>query len=220
MKTFAIVPVKRFEYGKSRLGAFLNIQQRLILSELLLERTIKILKTTSTIHEIIVVSNDKRAEQIGKKYGAIFLEEDRDSGVNSAVILADKYCQSAGTYETVVVPIDLPLALPEDIDIVCASAMRDEKCLVLCPSHKYDGSNVLLRKPGVLMKTYYEANSFRMHVFAAIRKSAKVKVLFINRLMIDIDTPQDVENLVMKYESNDAILSFLKKSIKKKTIHN
>jgi 2-phospho-L-lactate/phosphoenolpyruvate guanylyltransferase len=216
LKTFAIIPVKRFENGKSRLGAFLNVRQRVILCELLLERTLKILKTTSSIHEIVIVSNDKTAKQIGNKYGAIFLEEDRDSGVNSAVILADKYCRSANAYETVVVPTDLPLVLPEDIDIVCASAMGEQKCLVVCPSYKYDGSNVLLRKPGMLIKTYYEENSFRRHILAAIRKSAKVKVLFIDRLMMDIDTPQDVENLEFRSESNDATLSFLKKSIKKK----
>ncbi|HET7344654.1 MAG TPA: NTP transferase domain-containing protein, partial [Nitrososphaeraceae archaeon] len=155
MKIFAIVPVKRFENGKSRLAKVLSSADRIKLCELLLYDTLNTLKKASMISEVIVVSSDIRAWKIAKRYDVKFLKENTDSGVNGAVAFADDYCSEARATATIVIPQDLPLLLPEDIDRICESAREYEKCLVICPSLRYDGSNALLRKPSMLLQTHY-----------------------------------------------------------------
>jgi 2-phospho-L-lactate/phosphoenolpyruvate guanylyltransferase len=100
--------------------------------------------------------------------------------------------------------------IPEDIDIICKSALSDSHCMVLCPSYKFDGSNVLLRKPCDIIGTSYDANSYPMHVLAGIRKNIKIRVLFLNRLMIDIDTFQDIKKMLAMHEKADQISRYLK----------
>jgi 2-phospho-L-lactate/phosphoenolpyruvate guanylyltransferase len=210
LNIFAIVPVKSFGNAKSRLGTVLDTHERTRLSAFLVERTICVLKKNSNIDKIILVSSDRRVEKVASRYGAIFLREDSDSGVNSAVNKADEFCIASGAEATLVLPIDLPLMIPEDIDIICKSALSDSHCMVICPSYKFDGSNVLLRKPCDIIGTSYDANSYPMHVLAGIRKNIKIRVLFLNRLMIDIDTFQDIKKMLAMHEKADQISRYFK----------
>ena len=210
MKVFAIVPVKSFENAKTRLGTLLSTAERIKLSGMLLKRTIYILKKTPGIQKILLVSSDSRTKKIARKYGVIFLEEDKESGVNSAINLADKFCVTACADASLILPIDLPLILPEDVSIICKSVLDDNTCVVLCPSYKFDGSNVLLRKPCNIIGTSYDANSYLMHVLGGIRNNVKTKVLFVSRLMIDIDTVRDVRNMLAMNETDNQITQYLK----------
>jgi hypothetical protein len=49
-----------------------------------------------------------------------------------------------------------------------------------------------------------------MHVLAGIRKNIKIRVLFLNRLMIDIDTFQDIKKMLSMQEKADQISRYLK----------
>jgi 2-phospho-L-lactate guanylyltransferase len=67
MKTFAIVPVKRFENAKTRLSSILDIDDRIRLSLLMLEDTLHILSVVHLLTKVITVSADKRVEEIAIK---------------------------------------------------------------------------------------------------------------------------------------------------------
>lgn len=196
MKLFAIVPTKHFERAKSRLAPLLDICDRVKLSGLLLESTLSTLSKATAISSIIVVSSDMRAKRIAKIHAAMFLDEGNDIGVNNAVTLANNYCNDAGADATIVVPQDLPLAVSEDIDMICNYAKEYHRCLVVCPSVRYDGSNALLRRPPNLIESHFDNNSFNMHVNAARKAGAKVKIILSHRMMRDLDTVEDVEYLV------------------------
>ena len=210
MKIFAIVPVKSFENAKSRFGSFLNTHERIRLSGMLLERTISTLKKTPSIQKILLVSADNRIKGIASNYGVTFLEEIKEAGVNSAVTLADEFCISARADASLVLPTDLPLIVPEDIDITCKSVPEAEDCVILCPSYKFDGSNVLLRKPCNIIRTSYDKESYPNHVLAGISSNVKTRVLFLDRLMIDIDTVNDIKKMLSISQSNDQIVRYLK----------
>jgi 2-phospho-L-lactate/phosphoenolpyruvate guanylyltransferase len=198
LKTFAIVPVKQFEKGKSRLASLLDIPDRVKLGVLLLDSTLRTLENATAISNTIVVSSDIRAKTIAKIHGAIFLDEGKDTGVNNAVTLANDYCIQADADATIVVPQDLPLALSEDIDIICNAAKKWRKCLIICPSARYDGSNALLRRPPKLIESYYDNNSFDKHINAARRAGAKIKIILSHRMMRDLDTVDDAQYLIQK----------------------
>nr|MDQ5859794.1 NTP transferase domain-containing protein [Thermoproteota archaeon] len=116
MKTFAIIPVKRFENAKTRLSSILDTDDRIHLSLLMLEDTLQILSVVHRLSQVIIVSADKRVEETAAKYGAKFLLEEKERGVNSAVALANSYCMKKEAADaTMVIPHDLPLL--DSIDI-------------------------------------------------------------------------------------------------------
>lgn len=201
MKTFAIVPIKRFENAKTRLSSILDKDDRIHLSLLMVEDTLQILSVVHLLTQVITVSADKHVEKIAVKYGANFLLEEKERGVNSAVALADSYCMKEAADATIVIPHDLPLLDSTDISKACELAENESRCIVICPSLRYDGTNMLLRKPPSIIATFYDADSYNMHVKAAIRLGIPVKRLFSKALMHDIDTPEDVLEIIKKQET-------------------
>jgi 2-phospho-L-lactate guanylyltransferase len=195
LKTFAIVPAKQFEKGKSRLAPLLDICDRIKLGELLLDSTLHTLENATALYSTVVISTDLRAKKIAKMHGAVFVDEGKPIGVNNAVNMANDYCVRSGAVATVVVPHDLPLALSEDIDMICNAAKDYDRCLIICPSAKYDGSNVLLRRPPKLIDSHYDNNSFNMHIDAAKKIGAKIKIILSQRMMRDLDTLEDAQYL-------------------------
>ena len=211
MKTFAIVPVKRFENAKTRLSAILDRDDRIHLSLLMLEDTLQILSVVSRLSQVITVSADKSVEEIAAKYGAKFLLEEKERGVNSAVALANSYCTKKKSADaTMIIPHDLPLLDSTDISKACELAENESRCIVICPSIRYDGTNMLLRKPPSIISTFYDADSYNMHVKAAIQLGIPIKHLFSRTLMHDIDTPEDAFEIIKEETVTARSLEFIK----------
>lgn len=214
MKTFAIVPVKRFENAKSRLSSMLDTQDRITLSSLMLEDTLQILSVAPPLTQVIIVSADKRADEIATKHGATFLPEEKEKGVNSAVALADGYCiEKEAADATIVIPHDLPLLDSIVISKACELAEKESTCIVICPSVRYDGTNMLLRKPPSVIGTFYETDSYNMHVRTAIKLGIPVKPLLSKSLMYDIDTPEDALQLIKGENVAAKSLEFIKSKL-------
>lgn len=211
MNVFAIVPVKRFENAKTRLSSVLDTDERIHLSLLMLEDTLHTLSMASSLTKVVIVSSDKRAEELATKHGANFVNEETEDGVNSAVALADRYCIKEAADATLIIPYDLPLLDKSDISKAQELAQKEAHCIVICPSHRYDGTNMLLRKPPSVIATFYDSDSYNMHVKAATSRGIAIKYLFSKSLMYDVDTPEDVFRLI-KEEMGTAVQSikFLK----------
>lgn len=214
MKTFAIVPVKRFENAKTRLSSMLDTEDRIRLSSLMLEDTLQILSVAPPLTQVIIVSADKRADEIATKHGATFLPEEKEKGVNSAVALADGYCiEKEAADATIVIPHDLPLLDSIVISKACELAEKESTCIVICPSVRYDGTNMLLRKPPSVIGTFYETDSYNMHVRTAIKLGIPVKPLLSKSLMYDIDTPEDALQLIKEENVAAKSLEFIKSKL-------
>jgi 2-phospho-L-lactate/phosphoenolpyruvate guanylyltransferase len=214
MKTFAIVPVKRFENAKTRLSSMLDTEDRIRLSSLMLEDTLQILSVAPPLTQVIIVSADKRADEIATKHGAKFLPEKKEKGVNSAVALADGYCiEKEAADATIVIPHDLPLLDSIVISKACELAEKESTCIVICPSVRYDGTNMLLRKPPSVIGTFYETDSYNMHVRTAIKLGIPVKPLLSKSLMYDIDTPEDALHLIKEENVAAKSLEFIKSKL-------
>jgi 2-phospho-L-lactate guanylyltransferase len=210
MKTFAIVPIKRFENAKTRLSSILDRDDRIRLSVLMLEDTLQTLSVVHRLSQVIIVSADKSVEEIAAKYRARFLLEEKESGVNSAVALANSYCMKEAADATMVIPYDLPLLDSTDISKVCQLAENESRCIVICPSIRYDGTNILLRKPPSIICTSYDADSYNMHVKAAVQVGIPIKHLFSKALMHDIDTPEDAFEIIREETVTARSLEFIK----------
>ncbi|MDQ3807893.1 MAG: 2-phospho-L-lactate guanylyltransferase [Thermoproteota archaeon] len=200
MKTFAIVPIKKFQNTKTRLSSVLAIDDRIHLSLLMVKDTLQVLSIVQPISQIITVSADKHVGEIALKYGSNFLLEEKEQGVNSAVALATNYCIKQAADATLVIPHDLPLLDSNDILKACRLAENNSRCIVICPSIRHDGTNMLLRKPPSIIPTYYDADSYNMHIKAATSLGIPAKCLFLKSVMYDIDTPEDALDIIKEEE--------------------
>jgi 2-phospho-L-lactate guanylyltransferase len=194
MKIAAVIPMKSLHSAKSRLSNILTAQQRKNLAMYLLDATIKELKKSNFITEIIIVSNDKAVQKYTCINDIKFIK-DSDEGVNPAVILADKYCIDNGINANIVIPQDLPFISAKEIDEICTISNKYHKCIIICPSKRLDGTNVLFRKPPDVIKTHYDNNSYMNHLIEAYKFKIPIESLDIVKLRFDLDTKEDLLEL-------------------------
>jgi 2-phospho-L-lactate guanylyltransferase len=194
MKIAAVIPMKSLHSAKSRLSNILTAQQRKNLAMYLLDVTIKELKKSNFISEIIIVSNDKAVKNYTCLNNLKFIK-DSDEGVNKAVILADKYCIDKGINANIVIPQDLPFISATEIDEICNISNKYHKCIIICPSKRFDGTNVLFRKPPDVIKTHYDNNSYMNHLKEAYKFKIPIESLDIVKLRFDLDTKEDLLEL-------------------------
>ena len=189
-KIAAIIPVKSLNSSKSRLSPFLTLQQRRNLTLFLLKATIKKVKSSQFISDIIVVSRDNTIENFSAENSLKFIK-DSDNGVNNAVILADRYCIENEIDANIVIPNDIPFLSFQSIDQICVISENYSKCIIICPSKRFDGTNILLRKPPGVIKTFYDNNSYVNHLKEAQKLNVPIESLDHDNLRFDIDTKED-----------------------------
>jgi 2-phospho-L-lactate guanylyltransferase len=230
-KTAIVIPIKRFEKSKTRLSSYLGFNQRKILTELLLLDTLdKVSKLKNT--QSILVSSEKLKLPSRFDDTVILNEKNGNSSVNHAIKLANRFIESNQFEESVIIPIDLPLMSVNDLEAVINYSKDFNNGICIVPSKRYDGTNILLRKPNLIIDTFYDDNSFYNHVKAATEKEKIVKIFNFESLMIDLDTFEDVvyildncskidyDDFLEKNEINNSrSIAFLNKIIKTMSIN-
>jgi 2-phospho-L-lactate guanylyltransferase len=190
-KTAIVIPVKMFEKSKTRLSPYLGFNQRKILTGLLLLDTLdKVSKLKNT--QSILISSEKLKLPSRFNDMVILNEKNGNSGVNQAIELANRFIESNHFEESMIIPIDLPLMSVNDLEAVINYSKEFNNGICIVPSKRYDGTNILLRKPNLIIDTFYDDNSFYNHVKAATEKEKIVKIFNFESLMIDLDTFEDV----------------------------
>ncbi len=187
--------VKPLAKSKSRLQSVLSQVEREELSLRMLQDVLEVTLSTDEVEESLVVSSDSKVLDFAESKGVSTLKEDRADGVNAAVRRGNTYFLRRGFDSTVVIPSDLPLMRPIDLKLVI-DAGRSGDCVVIAPSERLDGTNVLLRSPPDVIKTWFDQDSFRSHCEEAKRMRVGLKIIFSRRLMKDIDNLEDLKELL------------------------
>jgi 2-phospho-L-lactate guanylyltransferase len=180
----------------------------------MLDDTLSVLTRVHSLQQVVVVSGDNRAQEISERHGAKFLREEKENGVNGAVILGNDYSTKQCVDATLVIPLDLPLLDVVDVNLACEMAENESRCIVICPSLRYDGTNLLIRKPPSVIKTHYDGNSYESHIKVAGVLGIPVKLFLSKKLMFDVDIPDDAKQLA-KESGSSKTLEFLKSRIDK-----
>ena len=100
---------------------------------------------------------------------------------------------------TVVLPQDIPFTKTEDIDFLLKIQIPPN-FVTIVPSRKFDGTNALLRMPHNIMETYYDQDSYRAHVNTAKKHTRNSSILFVRRIMMDIDDIDDLKYAIQQNE--------------------
>ena len=202
MKTAAIIPVKTFSNAKTRLQ--LPPDKVEALCKIMLEEILQVLSVSPKIDRIIIVTKEEKAIEIGKKFDTIVIIDEKEESVNQAVALADKYLLENNFTASMVFPQDIPYIKTQDIDFMLNYQMHPNFAIIV-PSRKFDGTNALARMPIDLMKTHYDDDSYRKHMTTAKEHTLNVAMVFVKRIMLDIDDQEDLKILLEQNEKPELV---------------
>ena len=197
MKIAVIIPVKTFSNAKTRLD--LSPQKIELLCKIMLEEILQITSISPRIEKTIVVTKEKQAIEIAEKFNATVIKDEKEESVNSAVALADKYLLENNFDASIVLPQDIPYIKTQDIDFML-NYIAPPNFAIIVPSRRFDGTNALVRMPIDLMKTHYDEDSYKIHMNTAKNHTLNVAMVFVKRIMWDVDNREDLEFLL---EQND-----------------
>jgi 2-phospho-L-lactate guanylyltransferase len=203
---FAILPVKSPHNAKQRLKELLPVEQRETLARMLYTQTLAALCQASGIDRVMVVTCDAEVAGHARRSGALVFEENEQF---SHSVSADAACLRAmelGASTVLLVPIDVPTVTPADFSQLAASARPG---VIVVPSCDGTGTNALVRTPPDCIESRFGPGSFRVHLDQARSKGLPAEGLRIPGLMFDIDTPEDVAQLLARTEESQ-ISSFLR----------
>jgi 2-phospho-L-lactate guanylyltransferase len=198
---FAILPVKSPRSAKQRLKDLLAIEQRESLARMLYSQTLAALCKAEGIDRVVVVTCDAEVAGHARRSGALVFEENEQV---SHSVSADAACLRAmelGASTVLLVPIDVPTVTPADFSQLAASARPSASArpgLIVVPSSDGSGTNALVRTPPDCIESRFGPGSFHAHLDQARSKGLRTDVLHIPGLMFDIDTPEDVAELLAR----------------------
>lgn len=198
MTIWAIVPVKPLRRGKSRLSGTLSVDERTHLNQLLLEHTLKTLTDLKEIEHILVVSRDPAALALAREHGARTVREAGSPKLNTALKRATVVAQLYATRGVLVLPADLPLMTREDI-LALVERAKKPPVVVIAPDRRGEGTNALLISPAGLIEYDFGPDSFERHCERARQAGARLEVVNLPSLGLDLDLPEDLE-MVLELE--------------------
>jgi 2-phospho-L-lactate guanylyltransferase len=139
----------------------------------------------------IVVTNDVKVLAKAKNFGIRALH-DSGKGLNESLMIATNYCMKMGAKNVTIVPMDIPLIKPEDIDEAVSMGKNIEEIVVISPSKDGYGTNLLFRQPPNIISPRYGVGSFEKHREIALANNVHFKVYKNPRIALDIDKPEDL----------------------------
>jgi 2-phospho-L-lactate guanylyltransferase len=192
MTLWAIVPVKPLRRGKSRLAGTLTEDERTELNRSLLRHTLETLSELKEVDGVLVVSRDQNALTIARNHGARTVQEDGQPELNTALKRATIVAQLYATRGVLVLPADLPLISREDILALIKRAV-EPPVVVIAPDRHGKGTNALLISPPGLIEYDFGGNSFQRHCELAKKAGARLEIVDLPSLGLDLDVPEDFE---------------------------
>ncbi len=198
MSLWAIVPVKPLRRGKTRLAGVLSEDEREILNLSLIGHTLQVIKQVQGIEQILVVSSDTAVLALAREQGARTVMEDGHPGLNMALHRATMVAQMYSAQGVLIIPSDLPLLTPGDIDELIHQS-DEPPVVVIAPDRRKKGTNALLIKPTGLISYQFGDDSFSKHCSQVEKFNLNLKIVMSETLGLDLDYPEDLE-LLKQYE--------------------
>lgn len=185
----AIVPVKRFAAAKQRLACVLSPDERARLAEAMLGDVLTALKPLPQLTDIMLVTAEAAAAEIGRAFGARSVVDRSETGVNAAVLQGLDGLRPADS-PVAIIAADLPFATSDDIAAALALLRHDP--IVLAPAETDAGTNLLaMRRAGMIEPSFGE-RSFAHHRDLAHAAKLSCGICRAGGLGHDIDRPSDL----------------------------
>ena len=187
--------MKNLKKAKHRLSSLLKDHERYLLCLTMFEDVVNALVRSENLDCIIVITSDSEVLVKAKDFGIKVLY-DSGKGLNESLTIATNYCIKLGAKNVTIVPIDIPLIKPEDVDEAISMAENIKRVVVISPSKDGYGTNLLYRQPPDVIPTRYGVGSFEWHREAALANNIRFRVYKNPRIALDIDKPEDLVEFI------------------------
>ncbi len=195
MHTLAILPVKRFELAKQRLGARLPAAQRETVARAMVEDVLHTLVASSELAGVLVVTNEPAVAALAETLGALVEPDRAEAGQSAAVGAGIAYALQAGIERVLLIPGDCPALDGEELAVLLAHH-GDGQVVVVVPDRHGTGTNALLLTPPDVIAPAFGPGSFARHRQLADDAGALCETARPSTLLLDVDTPEDLAALL------------------------
>lgn len=192
MRTFALLPVKSFGQAKQRLRSGLDPDRRRDLAGAMLRDVLSALEAAK-LEGVIVITAGEAAREIALEHGARVLE-DREQGHNAAALVGIEAALANGAARALLVPADCPALDPAELDELLTRAPAPPEAVIV-PDRHGTGTNALLLTPPDALEPSFGPDSCRRHADHARVAGVNYEVRAVRSLALDIDTPEDLDEL-------------------------
>ena len=199
MRTAAILPVKRFDRAKSRLGASVAETLRDRLARAMVADVLEALARTAAIECTYVVSREPGVAQAAGEHGALLVADEAEQGQSAAVTLGVRRAQADGIERVLCIPGDCPALDPRELEALLAQAPPADAAggaqVVIVPDRHGSGTNGLLLCPPDAIEPSFGPDSCERHSALALAAGASWRVERTQSLLLDVDTGADLAAL-------------------------
>ncbi len=186
-----LIPVKEFHQAKQRLAMHVAPPYRASLAQAMCADLFRAVSQVRGVDRVFVISKEVVALTQARALGWETIIESNQTSESDSVDAGSAYCVSQGVRALLRLPIDIPLAQPQDIEAVF-ERLDAEADAVIVPSGSGTGTNAILRSPPDLFPSRFGPNSFALHHAEAARCGARMRVYRNPRLELDIDELEDL----------------------------
>jgi 2-phospho-L-lactate/phosphoenolpyruvate guanylyltransferase len=189
-----LVPVKNLFGAKQRLAALLDQPSRTELAQAMLHDVLSALAGWTHRPEVAVVSSDPFAAKLAREYNFEIIPDSENPGETGAIEMATRACVDRGVANTLVIPADIPLIQPWELEEILKQAPTEGSVLV--PAADGRGTNAAYRSPAALFPLRFGNDSFKPHHAAAQATGKPCVVLQLPGIAVDVDSPEDLQHLL------------------------
>lgn len=194
MRTLAILPVKRFELAKTRLGGALRPDARRTLARAMVADVLDALLGSPVLDGVVVVTNEAPVAALAAGAGARVLRDPHESGQSAAALVGIAQAHDEGYERVLLVPGDCPALDGAAIEALLAAASPPPSVTAVADRHG-EGTNALLLAPPAAIEPGFGPGSLERHRARAAAVGAAWRTVELPGLLLDIDTAEDLAAL-------------------------
>lgn len=191
MNTYAVLPVKRFERAKQRLGGTLSDGSRWALAEAMVTDVLVALRRAKSVDHVVVVTCEPRAESIALGWGADVVEDPQERSHSDAATIGIRTALERGATRVLLVPGDCPSLDARDVDDLLSGGAG----VIIVPDRHGTGTNALVLDPPDAIEPGFGPGSCERHEDRARDAGVHWEIRHPQSLMLDVDTGEDLEAL-------------------------
>jgi 2-phospho-L-lactate guanylyltransferase len=202
MSVWAVIPVKPFEEGKTRLASVLDAAERHALNRFFLAHTLEAALSILPADNIVVVSRSPEVQSMALALGVLALPDTMDT-LNAAFATGRRHARDADAVLSL--SSDLPFLTPDDL--LAMLRVPSSPTVTIAADRHGTGTNALLLRPPEVISYAYGPMSFDAHCRAAAEMHAVLVVVSRPGLQFDVDTPEDLRVWRARQPHSDGTLN-------------
>jgi 2-phospho-L-lactate guanylyltransferase len=191
LSTFAILPVKRFERAKQRLGGTLSDGSRWALAEAMVTDVLVALRRAQKVDYVLMVTCEPWAESLAIGWAADVVADPQERSHSNAATIGIRAAVERGANRVLLVPGDCPSLNAREVD----ELLGEPAGVVVVPDRHGTGTNALVLDPPDAIVPGFGPGSCERHVERARDAGVHVDVRRVPSLTLDVDTGEDLEAL-------------------------